>query len=1218
MAELVIGALLSASFDLLLEKVASPYVEHFFFKAKNESPSVVSERLFKLKSTFNSLAAVRFEVENKRIKNPAVENWLDDLLDAVDDAEDFFGAIEYDAMKPNKAGESKKGRRKASKLFSCFSKPCNSTDRVRNANMEEILKRLEYLANQIGNLNLEKNVVEMKPYKSSRAKTSLPDEPEIYGRDTDKDVLMKLLLSDEDSSDEKICVIPIVGMGGIGKTTLAQTLFNDEQVMKKFESRAWVYVSDKFDSTAMTKTLLQELAPSDASSDMNLNLLQVNLSNKLMGKKFLIVLDDVWEDDYVQWTEVMKPFNSGTRGSKIIVTTRNEKVADIIRTIDTHRLRELSEDECWALFVKHTSSGNSGKFTENPNLEMIGREISKKCNGLPLAAKVLGGTLRSTLDVWRWEQIARNNIWELTHERSEGLPAALEVSYYYLPLHLKGCFAFCSIFPKGYQFQREELVLLWMAENLVMRSKGNRRMEEVAGEYFDDLVSMSFFVKSKDWIGRSCFVMHDLLMDLAKIVSGKYSSLLEHNDDIVKFEKKTRRLGCDMEIYTDNKISSCDFEPTHLRTFLTLGSRYYEISIYKEVVQNLLSKLKFLRALSFRGLQMTKFSDSIGELQHLRYLDLSKTTIVMLPEFVTKLYNLQTLKLNDCDHLQTLPNDMHHLINLRHLIISGKSLVEMPSQIGKLTNLQILTTFVLGRDSGAKIEELAELQSLHGELCITKLENVVTKAPNQVKVLEKNQLEKLMLEWIYIDSDVDPKHGEGVLEMLSPNRTLKELQIFNYTGKIFPNWVGNDSFSNIAEVTLNGCKHCSYLPPFGQLPLLKDLSIYGCSSVVTVGAEFYGNCSGRKAFASLETLSFSSMSSWEQWQSMQTEEATTYGKLKTLEIYDCPKLVGDLPRLLPSLISFDIRYNICPISSLPRLPCVTKMKIWKLENSESLYDAIKLRNPCSTLTPLYHYPPLQELHLESCGSSFRSLHLDLFPNLKTLEIKSSHYFEAISVSDGKSLEELTFLSISNCGSFVSFPNGGLIAPKLSELKITDCPKLKWLPEKMSSLSALKSLLIMHCRLIEPFPEDERERSLPVSLSRLVISYDVFLRMKWNWQTLPHLTSLCIDGYGIEEDVESFPEEGLLPTTITSLSISFFAKLRGLDKDGLTQLTSLQTLYIHSCPELETLSEEGFPTSLTSLFIQRCPLVWKKYSGKESGNEEYWNNISHIPDIRIEY
>ncbi|XP_060961078.1 putative disease resistance protein At3g14460 [Cannabis sativa] len=466
----------------------------------------------------------------------------------------------------------------------------------------------------------------------------------------------------------------------------------------------------------------------------------------------------------------------------------------------------------------------------------------------------------------------------------------------------------------------------------------------------------------------------------------------------------------------------------------------------------------------------------------------------MLLESVTALYNLQTLKLENCHQLEALPKDMHHLIKLRHLIISGNSLVEMPCQISKLRNLQMLTTFVVGKDSGAKIKELAELQSLHGELSIKKLENVVniTKASDQMNVLEKKQLEKLRLGWSVDDVD-DPKHGESVLEMLSPNTMLKQLEIFNYPSTKFPNWVGNDSFCNIAKVCLNECKHCSYLPPFGQLPLLKDLSISRCYSVVTVGAMFYGNCSGRKPFSSLETLRFREMSSWKEWHSMQTEEATTYGKLKTLEIHGCPELIGDYPRLLPSLISIEITgYKLCPLLSLPRLPCVTNTRINYLDNSESLYKAINPSNPTSP-TPLCHYHSLQYLNLWYCGSSFRSLHMDLFPNLKTLRIVRSDYFETVSASDGKSLEELTSFSIESCGNFVSFPNGGLIAPKLSNLRISGCPQLKWLPEKMTSLSSLETLIIDDCPSIEPFPEGEGGHL--VSLSSLWISYDAVSRMK---------------------------------------------------------------------------------------------------------------------------
>ncbi|XP_062114638.1 putative disease resistance protein At3g14460 [Humulus lupulus] len=790
----------------------------------------------------------------------------------------------------------------------------------------------------------------------------------------------------------------------------------------------------------------------------------------------------------------------------------------------------------------------------------------------------------------RWEQIAKSNIWELTDKGSKILPAALEVSYYYLPPYLKKCFAYCSIFPKGYEFQREGLVLIWMAENLVKHSEGNRRMEEVGDEYFNDLVSVSFFLKSK--------------------------TRTEHNEDIAKFEKKTRHLGYDTKLFhCDDKKSSYDFEAAHLRTFLSISESGIRIS--KEVVHNLLLQLKSLRVLALPCYGITEFPSSIGELKHLRYLDLSYNDIVMLPDSVAVLFNLQTLKLEGCYHLTTLPKDMHHLINLRHLILSSTiDLVEMPTKINKLTNLQTLTTFVVGKESGAKVEELAKLPSLHGELYIKKLENVEI-ASDQVNVLDKKQLEKLSLEWSgrrsFDNVVVDPKHGESVLEMLSPNTTLKQIKIVYYRGTKFPNWVGNDSFTNIVKVRLEDCSRCSNLPPLGQLPLLKDLYISEFYSVVMMGAEFYGNSYVKKPFSLLEFLSFNLMLSWEQWDSMQTEDATTYGKLKTLEISNCPKFIGNLPRFFPSLTKLDINGTSEQlVFNNTRLPCVREIKIMHSENIESMYDAIKPTNPSSTSTgclrtttpnPFYQHPPLQYIFLHECGSSFRSLHMDLFPNLKSLVLSECYYVEALSMSDGQ-CHELTFLSsleIRDCHRFVSFPNGGLIAPKLAYFRIMYCPNLKWLPEKMASLSSLKTLTIKNYPLIETFPEG----GPPISMSSLEISYRKFLVMKWNEQTLPHLRDVTIRGEG--EDIESFPEEGLLPATITSLDIHFFQELESLDKNGLGQLKFLEVLKISSCHKLHTLSEEGFPTSLRTLNIDCCTLLKEKYDQ----NEEHWSKISHI-------
>ncbi|XP_062113885.1 putative disease resistance RPP13-like protein 1 [Humulus lupulus] len=520
----------------------------------------------------------------------------------------------------------------------------------------------------------------------------------------------------------------------------------------------------------------------------------------------------------------------------------------------------------------------------------------------------------------------------------------------------------------------------------------------------------------------------------------------------------------------------------------------------------------------------------------------------------------------------------------------------MPSQINKLMNLQTLTTFVVGKDSGAKLEELAELSSLRGKLSIKKLENVIniTKASNKVNILDKKPLDKLSLKWSNGVGDL--KHGEAVLDMLSPNTVLKQLKIDYYPGTKFSNWVGDDSFCNVVHVGLWNCQRCSNLPPLGQLPWLKSLYISGFDSVVTVGSEFYGNSYVRKPFSSLETLSFKNMSSWEQWQSMQTEDATTYGKLKTLEIFYCPELIGDLPRFFPCLTKLNIHVDKKFALTTLSFPCVKEITIGGVESTESLWEALKLQQNMShfesssslmsTSTPFYH--PLESLHLTRCGESFRSLHMDLFPNLKSLAISYCNYFEALSMSDGQcqELTSLSSLSIWCCPSFVSFPKDGLIAPKLTFINISECPKLKWLPEKMTF----------------------------ISLHVLCISYKPLVSvMNWDLQTLSNLKHVRIVGTG--EDKESFPEEGLLPATITSLGISTFSKLRALDKNGLKQLTSLQTLEIFSCPELQTLSEEGFSTSLRYLNIHGCPLLKKIYN-PESENKECWSKISHIPHIQF--
>ena len=179
----------------------------------------------------------------------------------------------------------------------------------------------------------------------------------------------------------------------------------------------------------------------------------------------MLVLDDVWNENYNDWTILRCPFEFGARGSKIIITTRNDRVSSIMGTTQAYKLNKLSDDACLIVFFQNT--WGTTNFSEYPELQEIGPKILERCKGLPLAAKALGGLLR-TVHCDEWKNVLNNKIWDMSEENSDVLPT-LRLSYLYLPSHLKRCFAYCSLFPKDYEFEEQELVSLWMAEGLVQK-----------------------------------------------------------------------------------------------------------------------------------------------------------------------------------------------------------------------------------------------------------------------------------------------------------------------------------------------------------------------------------------------------------------------------------------------------------------------------------------------------------------------------------------------------------------------------------------------------------------------------------------------------------------------------------------------------------------------------------------------------------------------------
>ncbi|KAL7234892.1 hypothetical protein ACSBR1_018374 [Camellia fascicularis] len=425
-----------------------------------------------------------------------------------------------------------------------------------------------------------------------------------------------------------------------------------------------------------------------------LNEVQVQLRDTLAEKKFLLVLDDVWHYGHDGWNSLRLPFGAGVPGSKIIVTTREGGVVKQMGMDEYLNLKNLSYDDCWLIFAQHAFENRN--IMECSELVSMGKKIvENRCRGLPLAARALGSLLCCKQE-HEWKEILNSDIWN----EESGILTALKLSYLHLPVHLKRCFSYCAIIPKDYEFMEEELVLLWMAEGLIEQPKGGNQMEDLGRKYFHELVSRSFFQPSSG--NKSKFIMHDLINDLAQDVAGDKCFRLENNLEYGRHNKifeKARHSSYVGSCYDGIKKFEVFDDAKCLRTFLQfLPQRFHFVT--RCLTHDLLPKLKCLRELRLQCLSVDELPDSIGDLKHLRYLDVSGSRIRRLPDAVVTLYNLQVLFLKFCHQLQKLPLNMGRLVNLRHFDMTGvhiPSSEEMSLHIGKLINLQTLSNFMLMR-----------------------------------------------------------------------------------------------------------------------------------------------------------------------------------------------------------------------------------------------------------------------------------------------------------------------------------------------------------------------------------------------------------------------------------------------------------------------------------------------------------------------------------------
>ncbi|XP_020097173.1 putative disease resistance protein RGA3 [Ananas comosus] len=973
----------------------------------------------------------------------------------------------------------------------------------------------------------------------------------VFGRDKQRDHIVNLLhetaeLEPESSFVKSYSVVAIVGLGGAGKTTLAQYVceYEREAEVKHFDVTMWVHVSQIFDVKELTREMVESASGEECPRLANLNTLQGKLEGSLRSKKFLLVLDDVWSEKEVaelQWEQLLAPLRVGNRGSKILMTTRDQRIAEALRARNILDLKELEKSDFLSLFTYYAfDDAKIDDIKLYEELEEIVRQNTPKLHGSPLAARMVGSQLRKRPDVNFWKRILNGDLLKDTMK-------SLLWSYQNLDAPLQRCFSYCSLFSKGQGIRQDKLIRLWIAEGFIKTVDGSKRIEDVGREYFDDLLSCSFFQPTEY---GGLYTIHDLLHDLAEMVSKDRYLRVEGNPTEAVVPQKIRHLSLHVDTPSDliEKIRNLK----NLRTLIVF--RMTRHSYNDDMLHSISVKLKKLRVVDLSTYRLEKLPESIGGLKHLRYLDLSASSVEILPKSISTLYHLEFLYIDKCTFVA---KGLANWINLHHLYFSN--MILDVAGIGSLKQLENLKNF--------------QGYSIH----INGLENVKEngEAPVEIKGIEE-----LCLEWSTTDnisrsSEVDAQ----VLEGLRPPPDLHHLKIVGYKGCLLPSWMVRDRYllHNLISLELIKCRQLKQLPILP--PTMKKLILDACSSLsfvpkedltiirstqdvrISQSSDFYGGlgCYKQIPYCIENTLGFTA------WVEEEEVQLVLPRSLESLDIGSCPLTNSTLREGLRGLtcLKFLNLFNIVSLTSLPSadvLGCLTVLEELRIKQ-------------CWFLTSLGS--------LQALGSLWE-LVISFCPNLSaeggsTSILPSSLGCLEIEACDWKHLDESLPDPTSSINSESSDINPFAVSLQLGhleslrDLSITNCPNIGSLLG-LQELNNLRFLTLMGCPKLT-----HAETKLGSLLNRFSTDAPSLL-----YQVFQHLTSLN------SLDFESCSSIKSLPNNLESLS-------------------SLEALSISDCPNI--LSLPDLPRSLLWLDLTRCNPMLKRRCQKPHGQD--WCKISHI-------
>ena len=548
-------------------------------------------------------------------------------------------------------------------------------------------------------------------------------------------------------------------------------------------------------------------------SSIEYRALSEGLVNYLEKKKYLLVIDDVWDTDLLDYLKA--PLPDGCPGSRIIVTTQNEDVASypFSGKIHIHRIELLEMEEAWTLFCKQAFSSSRGCCPQR--LESLAKELVGKCRGLPLAIVALGSLMYSK-NISQWNKIHNSLNWNLSNNPKLRVNSILSLSFKDLLHHLKHCFLYCSFFPEDYMIRRKRLMKLWFAEGFIEQVEGSTP-EEVAERYLEELVfrNMLQVVRRNEFGRPKAFKMHDVMRDLALLISKRENFGVVHNGGEEMAECKARRIS----IHTNKELRSFS-GVSKLRSFLVFNK-----------LKTLRSGIKMLRVLDLAGAEIDELPNKVVNLFNLRYLNLKGTSVKELPKSISRLLNLQSLDISDTK-IEALPREIGKLKNLQYLIMHSHNRnsndfrivdgVLVPSKICRLTNLQSVSVIEARDDLIRQIRSMTQLTSLG-------ISNV--KAADEMDLCDSIQGMTLLRRLLIMVTNEEETLRMDALS--SPPCNLQSLVLVGKLERV-PQWFS--SLQNLTFLYLHWSRlEEDVLPQIAALPNLVRLSLNNAYSGKQMG-----------------------------------------------------------------------------------------------------------------------------------------------------------------------------------------------------------------------------------------------------------------------------------------------------------------------------------------------------------------------------------------------